>query len=417
MKKFITSFAIAILFFAQTTFANVCENLNQYSLCNGHTVIIKEVKSNPIVIIDTFVKTGSVNESDKNNGVAHFLEHLFFKGTTNNPKGVFEKTLEAKGGVFNAATSRDYTHYYIKIDNKYFDKALNLHADMLLNVAIPENELAMERKVVLEEITRSNDNTNSRLFDNFMKIVFNGTSYQRKILGTDEIIANISREEIMNFHDSWYKPENMVTVIVGDVKSKDALEKVAKAFKCNANNKDVTHQRLSQNTIEKIKIENNTIIEKNDVNSGYMILGYKTTGNNNIKEAYALSIAGHLLAGGQNSTLYKLLKEKENIVLDIGAGNYELKNTGVFYISSTFEPQNYKKVLSQIKSELNNTDRESLGIKNKYLVDHTKKIGSLIEIGFLSNRDECILLTNKAYQRALSCAILLGIEEYYKVDI
>ena len=90
----------------------------------------------------------------------------------------------------------------------------------------------------------------------------------------------------------------------------------------------------------------------------------------------------------------------------------------VFYNMNNEESERLSKLIQEkIKSELNNTDRESLGIKNKYLVDHTKKIGSLIEIGFLSNRDECILLTNKTYQRALSCAILLGIEEYYKVDI
>ena len=108
------------------------------------------------------------------------MEHLFFKGTINHKRGEFERILESKGGVFNAATSRDFTHYYIKIPSQYFDDALSLHSDMLLNIAIPQDELDMERKVVMEEITRSNDNPDNKVFDNFMNIVFNGTTYQKK---------------------------------------------------------------------------------------------------------------------------------------------------------------------------------------------------------------------------------------------
>ena len=232
MRKIIIFLFFGIIFFAQSTYGAICDNLSQYTLRNGQTVIIKEVKDNPIVIIDTFIKTGSVNENDKNNGVAHFLEHLFFKGTTKHKRGEFEKAIESKGGIFNAATSRDYTHYYIKIDSKHIDDALSYHSDMLLNIAIPENELEMERKVVLEEITRSMDNPENKVFDNFLNIIFNGNSYSRKILGTNEIISSISRDEILAFHNHWYKPSNMVTVVVGDVEAEKILPKIAKNFKC-----------------------------------------------------------------------------------------------------------------------------------------------------------------------------------------
>ena len=91
-----------------------------YNLDNGQTVIIKEVHSNPIVTIDTWINTGSINETDENNGVSHFLEHLFFKGSTNHPPGEFDKILESKGAVTNAATSKDFTHYYINNSVKLF---------------------------------------------------------------------------------------------------------------------------------------------------------------------------------------------------------------------------------------------------------------------------------------------------------
>jgi len=369
MKKIIIAFFISIIFFAQSALSAVNDNLNQYILDNGQIIIIKEIKDNPIVIIDTFIKTGSANENDKNNGVAHFLEHLFFKGTTNHKRGEFEKALESKGGVFNAATSRDYTHYYIKIDSKYLDEALNLHSDMLLNIAIPQNELDMERKVVLEEITRSLDNPHSKLFDNFMRIVFNGTPYQRKILGTNEIISTISRNDIMAFHDTWYKPSNMVTVIVGDVNTQKILPKVQNAFKENKK-RNIIVKPISP---EFTNIPNRTIIEKSNIDTGYLILGYPTIGNNNLKEAYALNMAASIFAGGQNSILYDVLKKDKNIILDASAGNYELKNTGVFYVTATFEAKNYEEVLSKIKTELKKFTQTPIDEKRLKLVKNSIK--------------------------------------------
>ncbi len=373
MRKIIIFLFFGIIFFAQSTYGAICDNLSQYTLRNGQTVIIKEVKDNPIVIIDTFIKTGSVNENDKNNGVAHFLEHLFFKGTTKHKRGEFEKAIESKGGIFNAATSRDYTHYYIKIDSKHIDDALSYHSDMLLNIAIPENELEMERKVVLEEITRSMDNPENKVFDNFLNIIFNGNSYSRKILGTNEIISSISRDEILAFHNHWYKPSNMVTVVVGDVEAEKILPKIAKNFKCTNSlpNKELKTNGPEAPTPRKIK--NQTIIEKSDIDTGYMVIGYPTVGINNLKEAYALDIVASILSGGQNSILYKVLKEEENLIIDATAGNYELKDGGVFYVSSNFEPQNYSKILQKIKTELNNLKQKPIDENKLKMVKNSIK--------------------------------------------
>ena len=160
MKKFAILVFIIFLSISQSVFAL---DYSTYKLDNGQTVIIKEVHDNPIVTIDTWIKTGSVNENDKNNGVAHFLEHLFFKGTTKHPTGEFDRILETKGAVTNAATSKDFTHYYITIPSKDFLTAIELHADMLMNPLIPRKELEKERKVVIEEIAKTNDNPENKL--------------------------------------------------------------------------------------------------------------------------------------------------------------------------------------------------------------------------------------------------------------
>ena len=161
MKKIFIIFAI--LFLASGVFA---ADYTVQKLPNGQTVVVYEVKNNPIVTIDTWVKTGSINENDKNNGVSHFLEHLFFKGTKAHPTGEFERILESKGAIINAATSKDFTHYYITIPSEYFDIALDLHSDMLQNPQIPRKELEKERKVVLEEISKDGNTPSKKVFDN-----------------------------------------------------------------------------------------------------------------------------------------------------------------------------------------------------------------------------------------------------------
>ena len=189
MKKYIV--LLCVILFGSIAFAS---DYNVYKLDNGQTVIVKQITSNPIVIIDTWIKTGSINENDKNTGVSHFLEHLFFKGTETHPTGDFDRLLESKGAVTNAATSKDFTHYYIKLPSKDFDLALTLHADMLLNPQIPRTEMEKERKVVLEEIAKDKNSPSDLVYDNLNELMFKVHPYKRQVIGTSQVIETITRE-------------------------------------------------------------------------------------------------------------------------------------------------------------------------------------------------------------------------------
>ena len=204
MKKYII--LIFILFCGTFVYAG---DYNIYKTKSGQTIIVKQVKSNPIVIIDTWIKTGSINETDKDSGVSHFLEHLFFKGTLKHPTGEFDKVLEAKGAVTNAATSKDFTHYYIKLPSKYFDLALDYHADMLLNPQIPSKEMEKERKVVLEEIAKDKNSPNEIVYNNLNELMYKVHPYKRKVIGSAKIIETVTREEILDYYKKHYAPENM----------------------------------------------------------------------------------------------------------------------------------------------------------------------------------------------------------------
>ena len=230
MKKIILIFSLIIMSFS-CAFA-LEEGLSINILPSGQKVIIKEVKDNAIVKIDTWINTGAINEDDKTTGISHFLEHLFFKGTQKYPTGTMDKILDSKGAVVNAGTSKDYTHYYIQIPSEYFDLALELHADMLQNPLIPRKELERERPVVIEEISKTKDSPTSRMFDNLYSVIYSKSNhpYKRNVIGKKEVIETVTREEILDYYNKFYTPDAYTTVIVGDVDKQEALKKVADAF-------------------------------------------------------------------------------------------------------------------------------------------------------------------------------------------
>lgn len=317
-----------------------------FELDNGQTVIIEEVHTNPIVTIDTWVKTGSINEDEKNNGVSHFLEHLFFKGTTNHAPGEFDKILESKGAVNNAATSKDFTHYYITIPSKNFDLALEMHADMLQNPLIPRKELEKERKVVLEEIAKDLNSPSTKVYNNLIEMMYINHPYKRKVIGTSNIIENITREEILDYFNTYYAPSNMVTIIVGDINTEETLQKVKDAF-------NAEYKKVPQNKYYKEK-QLPSLLRKVDytqTNSGYMLIGFRGVKITD-KDSYALDVLSTILGDGRSSILYQNIKDKKQLAFSISASNSTFKDDGIFYISANFIPENYEKLEQEIFFEI-----------------------------------------------------------------
>ena len=348
MKNIKKLFILALFAFFCITQNVFAMDYSIYKLDNGQTVIIKEVHDNPIVTIDTWIKTGSINENDKNNGVAHFLEHLFFKGTTKHPTGEFDRILESKGAQTNAATSKDFTHYYITLPSKYFETAIDLHADMLMNPLIPRKELEKERKVVIEEIAKTNDNPESKLYENMVQSFYINHPYKRKVIGKKEIIENISREEIFNFYNSWYNPSNMITVVVGDIDTTQALDLIKKNFNRPEAKNCKNPKYKSDKNIEK-QIE---ITAKDKVKNGYMLIGFRGVPQENRADSYALDVLATILGDGRTSKLYQAVKEQKQLAYSISAGHASMKDDSLVFVRANFTPENKDKVKKAIFDEI-----------------------------------------------------------------
>ncbi len=340
-KRVIISFFV--LMFSVSVWA---ADFTVQKLPNGQTLVVQEVKNNPIVTIDTWVKTGSVNENDSNSGVSHFLEHLFFKGTKLHPAGEFDKILESKGAIVNAATSKDFTHYYITIPSEHFDTAMELHSDMLLNPQIPRKELEKERKVVLEEIAKDGNTPSKMVYDNLNDMMYTTHPYKRKVIGSADVISTIRREEILDYFNKFYAPSNMVTVIVGDVDTAKVTQKVQQCFN-QEYKKPVKKSFKNERSLTSQKRK----VEYTDTQSGYMMIGFRGV-NISDKETYALDVLAEILGGGKSSKLYRDIKEQKGLAYAISASNGSYRDDGIFYITANYTPANTEKLEKAIFDEI-----------------------------------------------------------------
>jgi len=352
MKKLIIFLAV----FVFTSWGS-CSFALDYSVSkleNGQTVIIQQVKNNPIVTIDTWIKTGSINENDQNNGVSHFLEHLFFKGTKTHPTGEFDRLVESKGAEVNASTSKDFTHYYITIPSKYFDMAMDLHADMLLNPLIPRKELEKERKVVMEEIAKDGNDPSEKVYDNLTEMMYTTHSYKRKVIGTNEIIGKITREEILDYYNTHYGPQNMITIVIGDVDPQHALDKIKQDFK--------TEPRKIIKNINKPEKQLASKIIKVDyqpAQSGYMIIGFRGVDALN-SDTYALDLLATILGEGRSSLLYQAIKEQKQLAYSVSASNSTFREDGLFSISANYTPDKVDKLQKAIFEEIAKVQKDGV---------------------------------------------------------
>ena len=207
----------------KTSFESPIAPFTKVTLDNGLDVIVKEVHSAPIVAVYLWCNTGSINETHNEQGISHFYEHMFFKGTENRGVGEIDRAIKSLGGYNNAFTSKEYTAYYVVLPSENFSLAADVLVDAIRNSNFPEEEIKKELGVISEEINRKEDNPMDKLYEEMFKIMFPGTPYSHPVLGSKESISEFSRDNFKNYLSKFYVPNNMTAVVVGDVETQDAI--------------------------------------------------------------------------------------------------------------------------------------------------------------------------------------------------
>ncbi len=204
--------------------------VQETTLKNGMKVIIKEDHSVPLVNVTVVVKSGSVYESDSTLGMTHFLEHLCFDGTRNRTRQQIRDRFDELGTYFNAFTREDFTAYIITAPTEYVDEAIEIQADMILNSNLPPKEFEKEKNVVIQEMHKDRANPQSVADEIFKKVVFEGTPYSEPVLGYEETIKNVKRETVLRYYHTYYRPDNMIAVVIGDVNPKEIIKTLESAY-------------------------------------------------------------------------------------------------------------------------------------------------------------------------------------------
>jgi len=360
------------------------QDVEVYKLESGHTIVLAH-KEGGLVNVSSWVKTGSINEDEKNNGISHFLEHLMFKGTHKHKAGDFDRILEAKGAIVNAATWKDYTFYYVTLPkgekDKDFYQAIELHADMMIDPILPEEEIGAEfdvkdtnvkdkreRHVVIEEIRMRQDQPWTKVYNACNRAMYTEHPYKRDVIGTPEIISQVSQKEIMNYYRTFYTPENITTIIVGEFDNEVVLNKVMAEF----NFEGRKNTPVKANKIDPPITETKYIEQKSQINSAFMMFGYLGPIAKDLKKTIALEMLSIILGDGSSSRLYQNLieKQKEPIFNMINAEHYQFKDGDNFFIQANFRPEKKDLALELVKKELENL-QTGFVLENEFL--KTKK--------------------------------------------
>ena len=303
------------------------------TLTNGLTVLIQEDRSAPVVAIVTYVKAGYFDETDEENGLAHALEHMFFKGTQKRGVGDIAKETKSSGGYLNAHTIYDNTTYYTVLPSTGFAKGLEIQADAYANSAIDARELAREMEVIIQEAKRKSDNPSAVATETLYELLHDAHRMRRWRIGREPGLRAFTRDLMNNFYRNFYRPGNTILSISGDVDPADALRRVTELYGGLESLDPVRHPGPAEPRHDDFRYRELA----GDIAQSQLVLGWRTPGTLDPDTAI-LDAAAAVLATGRASRLYRAVREKK-LASSITAYDYTPTELGVFVVHAETEPE------------------------------------------------------------------------------
>ncbi|WP_339458684.1 M16 family metallopeptidase [Nodularia spumigena] len=321
-----------------------------HTLPNGLTIVAEQMPVEA-VNLSLWIKVGSAVESDAINGMAHFLEHMIFKGTERLASGEFERHIEERGAVTNAATSQDYTQYYINTAPKDFAALAPLQIDVVCNAIIPDDAFERERLVALEEIRRSEDNPRRRTFRRSMETAFEQLPYRRPVLGPEAVISQLKAQQMRDFHRTWYQPQSITAVAVGNLPVEELIATVAEGFSVSEQ-LTVNSQQLGVNPEPAFtEVVRREFVDES-LQEARLVMVWRVPGLKQLNDIYGLDVLAGVLGHGLTSRLVRDLREERELVTSIGVSNMTNQLQGTFYISAKCAVENLQAVEEAIAQHI-----------------------------------------------------------------
>ena len=316
----------------------------KFTLKNGVRVVCERIPHVRSVSAGIWVKTGSRNENAKNNGISHFVEHMLFKGTETRSAAQIAECIDNIGGQLNAFTGKECTCFYAKTLDEHIGIALDVLSDMFFNSVFDKRDIALEKQVILEEISMYEDSPEELVHDLLSETVWGGSSVGYPILGTKSSLKNINRRMILEYMDERYVQPNTVISVAGNFEE-DRLEALLDKYFGGWEPKNGRDGETRQ-----IEFRPEISIKEKDTNRSTSALDLKVkTGDDDM---YPLLAVNNILGGGMSSRLYQKIREEKGLVYSVYSYPTAYMDTGLFTIYAGMKPENLKEVTNLIEEEV-----------------------------------------------------------------
>lgn len=321
-------------------------------LPNGVRIVTEEMPQVRSVSIGLWVKVGSRDENELNNGISHFIEHLMFKGTTQRTAKQIAEELDAIGGQLNAFTAKEYTCYYAKVMDNHLDIAIDVLTDMFFNSLFDATEIEKEKNVVIEEIKMYEDTPDEQVHDIFASTVWQGHALGRPIIGNEQIINNIKRADIVNYYKTMYTPHNLVISVAGNIKHQEVLERLQPLFghfNGVSAPKDSNKPLVNREDLGKYK----------DTEQVHLCMGTEGLPINH-DHIYVLHVINSIMGGGISSRLFQNIREQRGLAYSVYSYQTSYQDAGLFTIYGGLSKNNLDQFMQLVIKEINDFREQSI---------------------------------------------------------
>ncbi len=337
--------------------------IKKYTCQNGLTIVLEEIPTVRSVAIGVWIATGSRDETPENNGISHFLEHMFFKGTKTKTAREIAESFDSIGGQVNAFTSKEYTCYYAKVLDNHASFALDTLADMFFNSTFVEEELNKEKNVVYEEIKMYEDTPDDIVHDLLSKAVYEQHSLGYPILGTEETLATFNGNSLKQYMSETYTPDQVVVSVAGNV-NESFIKEVEKLFGSYEGTKADGNQQTPI-------FHPNKLARKKDTEQAHLCLGFNGLPIGH-KDVYSLIVLNNVLGGSMSSRLFQDVREQKGLAYSVFSYHSAYEDNGMVTIYGGTGSNQLEELFETIQSTLSTLKAE--GITSKELKNSKEQL-------------------------------------------
>jgi predicted Zn-dependent peptidase len=313
-------------------------------LNNGIRIVSEEIDHVRSVSIGILVESGSRYENNDNNGTAHFIEHMLFKGTKKRTAFEIAHAIDSVGGIMNAATGKEQTSFYIKIPDYRLENAIELLSDIFTGSLFDEEDIKREREVVIQEIRMAQDEPGDYIYDFFEGMFWKEHPLGLPILGSKEKVESFGREALLNFFRSRYRGKNLVVAAAGNYKHSQLVEFVAKAFGSLSNLDGLDDVKAPE-------VKTGTAILRRELEQAHLIVGAQAPAATD-RERHAAFLLNAVLGGSMSSRLFQEIREKRGLAYEIESYLTSYRDAGIMGVYVGTDSANIKETLGLVKEQL-----------------------------------------------------------------